>query len=88
MRASPSAVGPDVAEYGGVLGEEGVGEGQFVVAGSVEVEEVFDHLEEIFDPRFVARLLHKLAFEGGAGVLAEFDPPAGKNPVPVLIRPR
>jgi hypothetical protein len=59
-----------------------------VVVGSIEVKEVFDHPQEMFDPRFVAGLLHKLAYEGGAGVLAEFDPPAGKNSVPVLIRPR
>jgi hypothetical protein len=81
-------VGPGVAEHGGVFVGNGVGEGQFVVVGSVEVEEVFDHPEEIADLRFVARLLQKFAFEGGAGVLAEFDPPAGQDSRPVLIRLR
>jgi hypothetical protein len=50
-------VGPGVAEHGGVFGGDSVGEGQFVVVGSVEVEEVFDHPEKVFDLCFVARLL-------------------------------
>ena len=81
-------VGPGVVEYGRGCGGEGVDEGQFMVGGFVEVDNVFDDPEEVSGEGFVAGLLQQLAVEGGAGVLGEFDPSAGLYPVVVLIRPR
>ena len=81
-------VGPGVVEYGRVCGGEGVEEGQFTVGRFVEVEEVFDDSEKVSDEGFVAGLLQQLTVEGGAGVLGEFDPSAGLDPIVVLIRPR
>ncbi len=54
------SVGPGVVEDGRFDREDGLGEGQLVVVGSVEVEEILGHPGEICDPGAMARLFRDL----------------------------
>ena len=82
------AVGPGVVEDGRGGGGDGVDEGELVVVGFAEVEEILDYPEQVFDACVLAGLFQELAPEGVAGVFEELDPSAGQDPAFVLIRLR